>query len=693
MWSNILDRISFWSLFMVVVLLPVFFLPFTKVAIETSKGLVFIVGLAISVIFWALARFSDGKVVIPKSFMLLAGFGIVLAFLLSTIFSGAPKVSLFGSMLDVGSFWFIFSAFLLMLYSAIVLGNRHNAKIVLLGVMFISAVVFVFQGLRFFAPEALSFGVLGNKLGNLIGSWNALGIFAGLSVLISLFIIEFFPISKMGKWILGLLLLLSVLLVASVNFAFVWEILGIFALFIFIYKISFLSGHGHPEVEGQKKMHFPIFAFAIAMVALLFFTSGRFLGTYIPSHLGLSSSEVGPSFNATFSTTKEVLKHDPAFGMGPNMFSAAWSLYKSPQINNTLFWNVSFNVGSGLLPTFAATTGYVGILAWLVFFILFLAAGLKSLFANLRLGQNPELVVFFIAALYLFIASFFYFIGVVLFLLAFAFTGIFLGLYAGSRENGTMTISFLSDHRKSFFSLLLFIVMIIAAASLSFKYVGRFVSIFYFEKATTASAIPDAEANIKKAVSLYANDLYLRTYAEIHTIKLNSLVAKGGALTDAEKADLQTTLDQSLASATLATAFNPKNYQNFQTLGAIYSTVTSYGVPNAYEKAVEAFNTALTLNPSNPSIKMALARASLVAKKIKEAKGYANEALILKPDYIDALILLSQIARSEGNLSSAISYAEKALAVAPANQDLKNYLDSLKKPSSPSSSTNKTSKP
>ena len=82
MLSNILDRISFWSLFVVIVLLPIFFLPFTQVPIETSKGLLFVVGLAVSIIFWIAARFSDGKISLPKSWLLLSAFGVLLVFLM-----------------------------------------------------------------------------------------------------------------------------------------------------------------------------------------------------------------------------------------------------------------------------------------------------------------------------------------------------------------------------------------------------------------------------------------------------------------------------------------------------------------------------------------------------------------------------------------------------------------------------------
>src|SRR3989344_4448858 len=401
MWSNILDRISFWSLFCVIVLLPVFFLPFSRITAETSKGVLLVVGLAISIIFWAMARFSDGKVVIPKSLTLLAGLGVVVVVLLSAIFSQAPQMSFFGTMFDIGTFWFLLAGFLLMFFSAIVVGNRQNAKIVLLGLILSFTALFIFQTLRFFTPGALSFQVLGvNKIENLLGAWNAFGIFVGLAALVLLFILEFFSISKIGKLLLGILLLFSLLLVSAVNFGFVWMILGIFALIIFVYKISSFSG-GEESAGAEPKKHFPIFSFAAGMVCLLFFNSGQsLLGRYLPSRLGLLSNEVGPTLKATLATTKAVLEAKPVLGTGPNTFGAAWAKYKSPLINNTLFWNVPFNVGSGLFPTLLSTTGYLGILSWLVFLVLFLISGLKSLFANIKNGLNTEMSLFFIAAPY-----------------------------------------------------------------------------------------------------------------------------------------------------------------------------------------------------------------------------------------------------------------------------------------------------
>src|ERR1035437_8543710 len=188
MLSNILDRISFWALFVVITFLPIFFLPFTKLPIETSKGLLLVAGLAVSIIFWTAARFSDGKITFPRSPILFYGLGIVLVFLISALLSPALKVSFFGTMLDVGTFWFMLGAFLLMLMSAISLRDEKNAKTVLFGVIVSSFILLVFQSLHLFMPNVLSLGILGDNTGNLLGSLNSLGLFAGFSAIVSLFV-------------------------------------------------------------------------------------------------------------------------------------------------------------------------------------------------------------------------------------------------------------------------------------------------------------------------------------------------------------------------------------------------------------------------------------------------------------------------------------------------------------------------
>lgn len=90
--SNIFDRLSSLSLFLIIILLPIFCLPFTSFPVETSKGLLLVLGLTLSIVFWAIARFIDGKISFPKSWLLVSGFSIAFIFLLSALFSSSSEV-------------------------------------------------------------------------------------------------------------------------------------------------------------------------------------------------------------------------------------------------------------------------------------------------------------------------------------------------------------------------------------------------------------------------------------------------------------------------------------------------------------------------------------------------------------------------------------------------------------------------
>jgi len=289
-------------------------------------------------------------------------------------------------------------------------------------------------------------------------------------------------------------------------------------------------------------------------------------------------------------------------------------------------------------------------------------------------------MAFFVLSFYLFVSCFFYSGGAVLFLLALAFAGIFIGLSAAHQERKEVTISYLTDHRKSFFSILLIVLVVIVSAGLSFKYTERLVSVSYFSKTLNAPTLPAAEASIGNALRLYENDLYLRTYADVYLLKLNSLVSKEESkMTDEDKTLLQqSSLDQAVSGARLATNFNSKNYLNFQALGGVYQRLVSFGIKDTYEKSIEAYKMAVALNPLNPGLHLDMASVSLANKKNTEAKDYANAAISLKSDYIDPYIILSQVAKAEGQNTLAVQHAEKALSFAPGNADLIKYVDSLK---------------
>jgi len=234
-----------------------------------------------------------------------------------------------------------------MLFSSIIFRTPKRAKIVLLGTILSSVIVLIFQTIHLFFP-AITLGILVGKTANIFGSWNGLGLFAGFSSLMFLLVIEFFPVSKMEKILLEIFILLSILLAASVNFPLVWILLGVSSLIIFVYKVSTTFLRNENENEDEKK-HFPLISFIVLIISLLFFMSLSFFGNIIPDRLQTSNTEISPSLGATMSITKNVLAKHPLFGIGPNRFGEAWSMYKPLVINNTQFWDTSFSSGSFLI--------------------------------------------------------------------------------------------------------------------------------------------------------------------------------------------------------------------------------------------------------------------------------------------------------------------------------------------------------
>lgn len=681
MLSHIFDRISFWSLALTIVLMPLFFLPATGVAPETAKGALLVVGLAVAIISWAAARFSDGKISVPKSYIWLSVLFVLLATLLSSVFSSVPSVSFFGVMFDIGSFWFIFAGFALMFFSAIIINNNQKLKTVLTGTILSFSLVLLFQILRIALfkgenPIDLSFGGIPfSRTANLIGTWSSFGIVSSLFAFISLFLVEFFKFDK--KWIkyfLYAFAVFSLIMVVLVNISLVWILLGVFSIVIFAYKVAISQ-----KKEGdEQKREFPAFSFVFVLVALLFLMSGRFIGGVLPQALNLYDVEVGPSLATTIKTTFEALKNNPVFGIGPNRFLEVWAMHKPVEVNLSNFWDAPFTYGSGLITTFTSTTGVLGILAWFLFVLSLIYFGVKFLVKNMFEESNKEVVLVFLIGLYLLFASFFYASGLVIILFAMVFFGIFIGIKNSNKENGSFNIFFLDDPRKSLFSILFLFFLMLGTAGITFKYVEKFASAFPFAYVGNAQDIDKAITKIEKAVLLNPNDFYFRTYSQVYLAKMSSLVSKQEELTEEEKEALRVSFDKVVSGANSAVSYNQNNYINHVALGNVYASVATLGVEGSYENAIEAYKKASALNPKNPGIKKEIGQAYFLLNNLEEAKNYLNESLTLKPNYFDGLILMSRVEKDLGNSTSAISYAEQALRLSPNNKSVSDYVNSLR---------------
>jgi len=665
------NNLSFITLLSTLFLCLFFFIPYSPITLEASKGFLLSVGVTLSLFFWLISRLGDGKFVIPKDKLIIFAAIIPLVFLISSFFSSSFYISLFGSGFEVGTFGSMLVLFITFFLSIIHFQTeKHLWQFI--WVLFIGAIVLiVFQlfniviGVGYILPGSLQ----GLSSGNLVGSWNNFALVLGIMVLLALFTLELLKTKKSFRIIQYIVLILGILLLIVINSPLVWLLVGTFSVIIFVYIISIQRTSHDNQGEGRKN-NFPFASLVIMLVSLMFLVGGNLVANLISQYINLNSSEVRPSLVATTQVFWDSFKHNPVLGTGPNTFVIDWALWQPKDVAQTLFWNSDFTNGFSALTTFAVTSGVLGLLAFLLFLVVYVTRGIQSIRVALQnIYSNYFIMTILMISLYSWITVVLCNPSIVIIMLAFASSGILIGLLVNKQAIAVKEFSFLNDPRHSFFSILGLLVLMVVSISLTYVYVEKFTSLAYFSKSlkgeNTIESLYKSEQMLNRAIALDKNDVYYRNLSQLYISHISLLIKDENVSKDTLKSDLQQLVNLAQNSALSAVTQNPNQYLNYMNLGSIYSSLVPLSVENSYENALAAYDKALLLAPNNPSIILSKASLEFLKENNSEARKYIKQALDVKPNYIDAIFLLVQIETNEGNLSEAIKQAEYAGELAP----------------------------
>jgi tetratricopeptide (TPR) repeat protein len=666
------NKLSFVTLLFTLFACLFFFIPYTPVTLEASKGFLLSVGATLSLFFWLISRLGDGKFVVPKDKLLLFGLAIPLVFLVSSLFSSSLYVSLFGSGFEVGTFGSMLVLFIVFFLSAVYFQTEKRLWHFIWALFIGGLILAVFELLNIFIgfDRILPGFLQGVSSGNLVGNWNNFALLFGIFVLLATFAIELLKTNIKLRIAQYALLSLGLLFLIIINTPLAWLLVGIFSVIIFVYSIS-LQHSGVKIIEGgEGKKRFPFASLVVIFISLMFLIGGNLVTGLISRFVSLNNPDIRPSIVTTTQIAWKSFKHNPLFGTGPNTFVIDWALWQPKDIAQTVFWNADFSTGFSTLATFAVTTGLIGLIALLLFLVTYIARGIQSI----RIAfQNPLSNYFIMTTLMISIYSWvtivFYNPNILMMMLAFASSGILIGILVSKQAVKVKEFSFLTDPRNSFFSILILLVLMVSAISLTYIYVEKFTSVIYFSKAlkgeNTVESLSKSEGMLLRAIALDKNDIYYRSLSQIYLNRINLLVNDKSVSEDTLKSSLQQLINLTQESSNLAVSQNPKQYLNYMNLGNVYSALVPLSVENSYESAMVAYNKAFTLSPNNPSIILSKATLEFIKKNNTEARKYITEALSLKANYIDAIFLLVQIETGDGNISEAIKQAEYAGSLAP----------------------------
>jgi tetratricopeptide (TPR) repeat protein len=383
-----------------------------------------------------------------------------------------------------------------------------------------------------------------------------------------------------------------------------------------------------------------------------------------------SYTEVVLTPQFTYDVVKGAISESPFFGTGPNRFSASYLQNKMSTINQSPFWDSTFDFGTGRIPTYFGTTGAIGLLLWIAFVVLLFMKWRKvmQLFSKDRIAAHLAFSLFFLT-LYFWSIAFFYLPNIAIFAIAFLFTGALIALLASEGVIGTYHLKFEGNARLSFVMTPLVIIVLIGTIASGVLLTRQVVSLQYFHDAQVALAannIDAAEASIIHANALFERDVNYRSLSNIALMRLSQLATQ--KLPPEEiTAKANQLVGDARQNAESAIRLDPTNFENYLQLGGVYDTLGSLGVQNTAPLARQNYQQALTLNPKSPRVLFVLARLEYISGDTAKAKEYLYRALAERPNYAEAISFISQLELQDKNPAAAIAVLNAGIAAEPTN--------------------------
>lgn len=678
-----LINISRYVLVGLVFLIPLFFIPSITFPLYSAKISMLVTFLVALVALFLVRTLSIGRILLPKTKMLIPLALFPVGALVSSFFSGNPTVSTVGGVFDVGTSGFILMIvllFFLIIFS--VNGDRLTIKRVLNFFVYSGVVLIIHIITRAFLVSLLPV-VLSSRIPNfLIGGTVETSIVLGAVVLSILCTLHMNHISRLMSFVLYGTLISGLLIIGAINFIPVVFILGIFSLVYFVLIFSWSLSKKEGGGFGAKNYAPTLIVLIFSVVIII---SSGVISNYLSSLFKTASFEVRPNFETTLEIVKQSLKVNPILGVGPNKFSDMWDLHKPVDVNTTSFWNTSFNFGSSFMFTLLSTTGVLGFASILIFVVMYLILGFKSIFINSEDGEiNYLTITTFFISVFFWVMTIVYVPGVVTLSLLFVFSGLCLSLISSRGIIGVREFNLFNNPKANFVSVFAIVFFLIISIAGGYFVWQRNISANIFQKAILVSYkgdLQDSKLKMAAAIKMAANDNYWRSLSELTLVELSqvlSTITDPQNITETKRVEVQTVISNSIEASKQAIALNSNNYQNWLMLGRVYESLASVGIQGASESAKNAYLEAKNRAPNNPSIPLALARLEVLLGNTESAKNYINQALELKNNFTDAYFLLAQMEVANNNISGAIRSVEAATLTDPINPNLYFQLGLLK---------------
>ena len=387
-------------------------------------------------------------------------------------------------------------------------------------------------------------------------------------------------------------------------------------------------------------------------------TGSDFLRAPLPQEVILNYQTAGQ-------ITWQAFKEYPVLGSGPATFLVDFAKFKPADFNQNQFWSIRFDKGPSYLMEIISTTGILGSLSYLIIVVIFgliIFAFLRRVSKETILLADKAVIILslFLCWLALLISQFVYLNNLVLafyFWLSMALVMVLWQAAQGNYREISFSFKKLPEVGLVMNVILLIIVFVLAG---SFYLAVR----FYWADIKFNQPTADNEQliqNLEKAVNLNKyRENYRRSLSQVYLINAWTEARKPAEEQNVQL--LQAYATGAIQQARVATLLSPNSVSAWENLGAIYRDCRGL-VGGTLPFALDSFNQALELEPTNPFFYRELCRINLISEERDWDKtiGYCQRAIDLKADYLDAHIQLALVYEEKGDLEEAANRLKGAL--------------------------------
>jgi Tfp pilus assembly protein PilF/O-antigen ligase len=667
---NFFEKLNKISLYLLLFLIPIFFLPLTQNFLDFPKQVLAQILISLSFIGWIGKIVLKGKINLRgnKIFYLSLLF-ILISLLISSLFSISLKQSFLGLSFDyVDSF---LNHLLLMIFTFLILNSFEEKSEILFLVsllLFSGFIAGILNLLQIYKIFILPFDIAKSISFNTIGTPNAFSVVALLLLPISsIFVLRGKGNLKIIFTLTSIILFLNILFV---NFKTAWSGLIVSILVLFIFGF------------GEKKLN-SIFA-PILMISLIISLFFYFFPITLKG-FPLLPPEISLSFISELEIIKKAFSNkikNLILGTGPSTFIFDYSQYRSSLLNKTIFWGTRFLRGHSMFFDWLLTKGILGILGLLsLYFLVF-----YYFFKNLRKGNVFDIKLAISASLFSFLfVSFFYPFNFTLWFLFWFLIGTFIFFFSEKE------IHFKIDTpQKTMVFNFVFVLSLIFSLFLIFYNTKWYLAEVNYLKGMNATNVEKGIDYLLRATRLNPlMDNYWRDLSQLYLAQAN-LIAQDQKIPLEEKRNrVNLAIGLGAEAINKATNLAPMNVANWNVRGFFYQNLI--GIEGAENQALASYRRAIQLEPSSSYSFAEIARVYILlaqnyAQKGEEEKktenlnsaiDALNKALQLKPDYPVANYLFAVALDQLGKLDEAIQKLEATKNLTPQDFGIRFQLGML----------------